>query len=293
MAQARGLEQEALSPLSPRASRTVVYVGGTAARERIWIQLDAWSDAPPLALAMWAIVESLTSDRVSRLKQPLLGRSRLAIASPTRPSNSELRGVVTPLDGGLGITGEVLDALRRFRPTMFVHVQDWTGLERDRGRGSSDAHEDAGDGGVLRQIESFVLDYDAHQRLEQPGALRSWLGRPTKLARALRDHPDSRIGAMTMAYFKRTLGRGMAMDWTEGRERPGIQTAVRIGPGRYIPRSAWRRMGAGSLAECALRELGTHGITAQLLGGTPTARAARALAVAEGALVCRLNLDAT
>jgi len=50
-------------------------------------------------------------------------------------------------------------------------------------------------------------------------------------------------------------------------------------------------MGAGNLAECALRELGAHGVTAQLLGGTPASRATRALAVAEGALVSRLNLE--
>ena len=266
-----------------------MYLGGAAARERIWIQFDATGDARAMALATWAIVESLTSERVSRLKQPVLGRSRLAVAGPSRAVGRGPSAGVPLLDGVLGTTADVLAAMRRFQPTMVVHVQDWTGVESGHPGDFGGGREDAGRGGVFRLIESFMLERDVHKRLDRPGALRMWLGRPSKLARAVTGQPDAQVGGLTMAYVQKAMG-GDA-DWPEDRGGRGAQVAIRLKPGRHIPRSAWRRMGAGNLAECALRELGAHGVTAQLLGGTPASRAARALAVAEGALVSRLNLE--
>ena len=179
------------------------------------MQFDATGDARAMALATWAIVESLTSERVSRLKQPVLGRSRLAVAGPSRAVGRGPSAGVPLLDGVLGTTADVLAAMRRFQPTMVVHVQDWTGVESGHPGDSGGGREDAGRGGVFRLIESFMLERDVHKRLERPGALRMWLGRPSKLARAVTGQPDAQVGGLTMAYVQKAMG-GSA-DWPEDR----------------------------------------------------------------------------
>ncbi|CAA9244041.1 MAG: hypothetical protein AVDCRST_MAG77-1687 [uncultured Chloroflexi bacterium] len=297
---ARGAEVQPLES-AVGAPGSVVYLGSVAARERIWLQFDAASDPTAVVAAAWAVVESVTSERVSRHRLPVVGRACLAVALPAQGRLARPEPVPY-LDGGLlGAQGSVLAAMRRFQPTWLVHFQDWSGtgtpsVQAVSLAGSSRTEVPAAGelGESMRVVESYLLDGDLHRRLDGGGRLRTWLGQPTAAARALGEAPDPRACAMTARYVERMGYRTPRS--LSGAERARVleeSAVIEVGPGRYIPRPAWRRLGGGNLAELALTELGAGGLTGQTLGGSVSRRAGQALALAEGAVVHRLNLDVT
>lgn len=281
--------------------RAIAYLGSAQARERIWIQLDSAGDDRAMAAAACAMVESLIGEGISRLRQPVLGRSRIAIVLPTgQPATLKARvadadGSASPsvlsrshwappaLDmGALGMPSGLVDALRTFQPTLLVHVQDWDALAPP---GPASRLPAQIQGVTLRTVESFPIEYELHAALDQGGTLRRRFGRRSRLALRLEDIPEARMGARAWRDLEATYSV----------QRPRADVAapgtLQIEPGRLAPRGAWRRLGGGNLAEMALRDLGTHGVTGQVWGGTAAARATVALALTETMIVYRMNLD--
>jgi hypothetical protein len=298
---ANGLSREVM--LTPAGERTMYQLGSPGARDRIWIQCDAASDRAAAGAVAWALLESLTSDRVSQYRHIVLGRCLFAIITAAEADGPNLRALDVPvLDAGtLGATPDVMQRMRHFVPTLVIHIQDWTSEEpRVPSRGSwwgasnVDALEAAQNTSQvlsgLRQVESYFISPDLYRRMVVPGALRPRFGRPTPVARALADHPDGRLGTLARRYMGRmgftVLDRGKVPDTA------ATQSAVRVAPGRYVPRPEWRRLGGGNLAELALTRFGCVGLSVQLLHGPAAERVGRALALAEGAIIHRLGLEA-
>lgn len=287
---------------TPTDERAIFYVGTPGARERIWLQCDALVDGPAQAGAVWAMLESLSGKEVSQHRHLVLGRSYLAVVGPR---TSGIRGAVPvadvpPLDAGaMGASPDILQRMRRFKPTLVVHVQDWTA------DGSSEHPLGAGrpagtippegslrmEGAPFRQIESYLLSPESHARLVEPGGFRFSFGRPSSATRMLESHPEARMAARAHRYVAR-MGFARPAAARRGESAVGaLDSVVEIGRGRYIPRPEWRLLGGGNLAELALATLGSMGLTAQLLGGSPAERAGRTMAFMEGAILNRMNLD--
>ena len=66
---------------------------------------------------------------------------------------------------------------------------------------------------------------------------------------------------------------------------------VRLAVGRYAPRLEWRRLGGTSLGELSLARHGAPALCGQVFDGHAVDRAGAALALAEAAVLCRLNLE--
>jgi hypothetical protein len=288
-------------PAHTGADGVAVHLGSETARERFWLQFDGVGDATAAAAAAWAVVESLLSDRVSRYRLPVLSRSRLAVVLP--PPGLPTHAAEAPyLDAGVvGAQTGVLPALRRFQPTWVVHVQDWSGrgaagvepeevgLAVAAGRGEAEGRTSES---WMRVVESYLLPEGLHRDLERQRSPRTWLRRPTHAARALGEAPDARICAGAVRYAARMGYDAVRPLGRAGRDHMLSEAAViEVGPGRFIPRLAWRRLGGGNLVELALAELGAGGLTGQLAGGAASRRVGRALALTEGAIVHRLNLE--
>ena len=146
-------------------------------------------------------------------------------------------------------------------------------------------------------MESFYLTPDLLRRLaavEEGGArLRTWLGRPTALARELAAHPDARTGARARRHVARQGYRlfEAPSERLAARHDPSWKALLRLGPGRYVPRLEWRRLGAASVGEIALSRCGALALCGQTFEGPPAERAGAAVALAEGAVIARLGLD--
>lgn len=293
--------------------RPVFYLGSEEGRERIWLQCDTAADGRALAVAAAAILRSLTGEGLSRYRPLLMGRARIAVLPPwpvgigsgaddTTPARAgsprSLRGVPPLLDtSALSQWPGLLAAMDGFAPTLVIHVQDWGGEAGEwTGTGSGEAGNEAPvalAGAGLRLVESFFLAPELHQRLGEGGARRTWLGRPTPLARALAGHPDARTGADVRRHVTR-MGYRVFDTPTEKpmiENDPTWPAALRLAPGRYIPRLEWRRLGATSLGEVALDRYGALGLCGQTFDNPATERAGAALAMAEAALIYRLGLS--
>jgi hypothetical protein len=250
------------------------------ARERIWLQSDAaWSPAAAATVA-WAALESLASDRASPYRQLVAGRAAFVVIGPAAyPVDREPHDRIPLLDcGALGGTQPILEAMVSFRPTLVIHLQDWT----------APTHASPLQ---IRAIESFLLDSDLHQRLDAEPRQR--LGRPTASTRALAAHPDARLGQAVARALARagTPLSDLSGDAQEAvRHEPFAAGAIRLAEGRYAPAREWRQIGAGSLCEIALRECGATGFAFQLSGGPTQVRAGAALAAAEAVVLGHLGL---
>jgi hypothetical protein len=208
--------------------------------------------------------------------------------------------VETPplLDAGeLGASAGVLAALDRFAPTMVVHFQDWStvagrveGPAQTQPAGGPSRSPLAGAG--MRLVESFHLEPALHRRLAANRSRRTWLGRPTPEARALAVHPDAHIGALARRYVAR-MGYPTFGARAEARAAgdASAAAAVRLATGRFAPRLEWRRLGGMSLGELSLARHGSPALCGQVFGGHTVDRAGAALALAEAAVLFRLNLE--
>jgi hypothetical protein len=283
----------------PGADRTVCYLGSDAARERIWFQLDAAAAPQAAAFAAWGAVESLSGARVGRYRHLVLGRSYLAVVGPTPvPTRPQGWGDTPPLfdAGELGASAGVLAALDRFAPTLVVHVQDWTAAGPAGWRAGSAAGSPApgasGASAGMRLVESFPLDPALHRRLSADRRRRTWLGRPTAEARALAAHPDARLGALVRRYVSQ-MGYQIFGTRDEARTASdaGRGAAIRLAVGRYAPRLEWRRLGGATLGELCLSRHGAVALCGQVFDSHPVDRAGAALALAEAAVLFRLNLE--
>ncbi len=255
---------------------TIAFVGNEAARERIWLQFDAALDDAAMTLSSWAAVESLVAERVTRYKQTVVGRAHVAVVlSGLAPAFAPI-GPVPYLDAGaLGAQPALMTELERFGPSLVVHVQDWS------------AAANALDG--VRLIESFAIDPDVHGELPLHGRGGRW-SRSRRAYRSVSEGPDWRVGERTAAHVRR-MGFTTA-GALRGAERDRLGPALHeLAPGRFAPALPWRRLGGGNLGELALAATGAHGITGQMSGGGTVERAGVALALAEGAIVSRLNLE--
>ena len=230
-----------------------------------------------MALVAWAAVESLVAERVTRYKQPVMGRSHLAVVLPAPVLLHEPVDTVPYLDAGaLGTQPALIAALQRFGPSLLVHVQDWSGVAPSLGG--------------VRFIESFGIESETYADLPLFGRGRRW-SRARRAHRAVAEGPDWQIGARTADHVRR-MGFG-TLPALRGAERERAAPAVHeLAPGRFVPAAPWRRLGGGNLAELALATTGAHGVTGQVAGGATVERAGAALALAEGAIINRLNLAA-
>ncbi|HEU5315275.1 MAG TPA: hypothetical protein VFX49_04155 [Chloroflexota bacterium] len=261
----------------PSGEATIAFAGSESPRERIWVQIDAATDDTAAVLAAWAMVESLLSDRASRHRASVTGRSLVAVVLAPPPLLLEPRGGMPYLDGGtMGAHVPLLRAVRSFAPTLVVHAQDWTGAVEPRPG--------------VRLVESFRIDPSVHAALPPYGHGGRWSAQRRAHARLV-DSPDWQWGAR-VASLSRRLGVPLHAA-LRGAERERAATVVHeLAPGRFTPVHAVRRLGGGNLAELALAETGAHGVTVQMAGGTTGQRASHAMAVAEAAIVHRLNLAA-
>ncbi len=317
--QAPGGSVEPATGWGARAGRPIYFLGSEGSRERVWLQCDAAVEGQAMTGVAATVLRSLTGDALSRYRPLLLARARIAVVPPPMgdaPGGSSLSGAagalrpwgpgatatgagVPPLldAATLGLSPGLVTALDAFAPTLVVHLQDWGGgagegkAWRAGTRGSRDAAGLAGAG--LRQVESFYMAPELHERLGAGGARRTWLGRPTALARALAAHPDAGTGAHVRRHVVQMGFRAFDSSWERRvmREDPSWPAVVRLAVGRYVPRLEWRRLGAGSLGEIALQRYGALGICGQTFDSPPGERAGAALALAEGALIYRLGLE--
>ena len=270
--------------------RLVVQIGPEAARERVWIQCDAWRTPATAAAVAWAIVQAFGGSEPSRYRQLALTRARFAVVGPCAALRAGA-GAVPLLDGGvLGASTAVLAAMDRFGPTLVVHLQDGgdeTGAVGAGGQGGQGTVEGA-QGRRLRLVESFHIDPELHRELAT-GARRRW-GRPTPAARALAAHPEARLGQQVHRHAQR-MGARFEEVATPGTGRQPPEGALRLAPARYAVRAEWRLLGAANLCELALARYGAAGICAQASVGALAERAHALLAVAEGAILHRLGLE--
>jgi hypothetical protein len=245
----------------------------------------------------------LTSDDPNRYRPLLMGRARIAVVPPAPPSGWAGGAAGARLfDGGaLGAGGALLRAMAAFTPNLVVHLQDFSGLAPE-GVGGTEGASGAGGsagglaGAGLRMVESFHLAPDLHRRLGAGGeggeGRRTWLGRPSALAKELTAHPDARIGGRVQRHV---FGKGYRV-FAAGAEQmvqaedPSWPAAIRLAPGRYVPRLEWRRLGAASLGEIALARFGALAVCGQTFPNPPAERAGAAVALAEAAVLHRLNL---
>ncbi len=272
------------------APRQVVELGTAEARERAWIQCDAAGEPGLLQLVAQAIVAGLAGDGPSRHRHLVQARMAIAVVPPASvPGRPAPAAEVPPLfdAGALGSTAPLLEAMDRFLPTIVLHLQDWPEVPA--------LAADAAQGAGLRLVESFHLDAALHERIDGGLRARTPLGRRTAEAQALAEHPDARIGLVARRYV---ITEGYRVFDEAGptarallQADPSAAAAIRIAPGRYVPRLPWRRLGGASLGELALARYGATAITAQSLGGAPEERAGQLLALVEGALVARLGIE--
>lgn len=261
----------------PGTSRLAYRLGSATGREHAWIVCDG--DPVGGARVAWSIVEALAGSRLSRFRQLVLGRAQVTVVLPDPESLHRGPGPLAVLDSLPPATDAgVLQAFAEGPPTLLSHVHD-DGVPRSRGAPASG-----------RVVESFPIGADLHRALgEGHLARRRWYGRATPLSRILDAHPDARIGAAAASACTRS---GYALrDAPAGSREPAAAGTIRIGPGRYLPSFAWRRLGATCLTEVALARFGAQGFAIQAFDGTASGRAGVALAVAEGALLARLDLD--
>jgi hypothetical protein len=274
--------------------RPVFYLGAGGERDRVWLQTDAAAHGQAMAAATATMLASLVGGTPNRYRPLLLGRARLAIGAPAArdgwtPALAAAPPAPPVLDAGaLGLTPDLLRAMDAFKPTLVVHLQDWAGEE-----GSPTGLAGAG----LRVVESFHLAPELHRRLDGIGEggerLRTWLGRPSALARDLAAHPDARTGARARQHVAR-LGHGVFAVGAEAQARrgdPSWPAVSRLAPGRYVPRLEWRRLGAASLGELALSRYGALALCGQLFDQPVAERAGAAIALAEAAILYRLGLE--
>jgi hypothetical protein len=283
--------------------RTIHYLGAGGGRDRIWIQCDAAGDGGAMTAAAATVLASLTSDDPNRYRPLLMGRARIAVVPPGPPAGTA-GGPAGPrlFDGGaLGASGALLRAMAAFTPNLVVHLQDFSGLGADGMDGMDGASGAEGlgwrlGGAGLRMVESFHLAPDLHRRLGAGGeggeGRRTWLGRPSALARELAAHPDARVGGRVQRHV---LVQGYRVFATGAEqmvqaEDPSWPAAIRLAPGRYVPRLEWRRLGAASLGEMALARFGALAVCGQTFPNPPAERAGAAVALAEAAVLHRLNL---
>ena len=203
----------------------------------------------------------------------MVGRGRLAVVFPNGGPGPRYAADVPFLDAGaLGAQPPLLDVMRRFAPSLMVHVQDWT----------TDHSAPLG----VRFVESFQLDPDVHRALPRSGRGGRFSGERRAFQQAA-SGPDWLVGARAIDDLRR---RGHVLrDFT----RPSgvtADTVHAIAPNRYVPALAYRRMGGGNAAELALMSCGAHGVTVQLQGGDVLARVSLALAAAEAVIVHRMGL---
>ena len=277
------MEREVLDHASPLSGERSLYrLGSAGAREHIWIQADAVASPGALALGTWAILDSLLGSRVNQHRHLVLGRAEIAVLSPPAVERA-VDGHPPLLDGGqLGAEGGVLAAMRRFMPTLIVHLQDWSP--------PSTATETATGAANLRMVESFFLEPRLHARLAAHPPKRTWLRRPSKTAQLFSAHPDARLGRYAQRYVRRQAHANTEGD--VGAEAGQVASTIRVDTGRYIAGPEWRAIGGGSLCELALHEFGALGICGQVFGGGAHDRARTALALAEAVVLHRLGLSA-
>ncbi|HEX2034523.1 MAG TPA: hypothetical protein VHS99_10090 [Chloroflexota bacterium] len=294
--------------------RPVFALGNPEARARIWIQCDAAGSPNVLAFVAAGIMEALAGGAPNRYRQLLLGRTRVAVVPPVPPAvasggvgegtggwpadGDRLAEVPPVLDAGwLGVSPGLTAAMDAFGPTLVIHLQDWTGWG-SAGRsdaslgGSVDGAGGALAGAGLRLVESFYVDPDLHRALGEERARRTWLGRPTALARALAEHPDGRVGAFAGRHVARLGYRlfDLTLERRVAQHDPSWPAVVRLAPSRYLPRWEWRRLGAASLGEIALARYGALALCGQLFDNPAAERAGQALAFAEAVAINRLGL---
>jgi hypothetical protein len=255
-------------------------LGNEGARDHAWVICDG--DEIGAARIAWSVVEALGGTRPSRFRQLLTGRARISVVLPDPvPVSTTVRGAPSIINAlAPALETGVLHTFDNDPPTIVLHLQDWGGSP-SRGVPASG-----------RMIESFTIGADLHRALGE-GSLRrrTWFGRQTVTARTLADHPDARIGAVAAAASTRA---GFALrDAPASMRRHDAAGAIRIAPGRFLPTFTYRRHGASSLAEIALARYGAYGLTIQAFDGTTSARTGIALAIAGGALLARLGLEAT
>ena len=257
-------------------TRRIAYAGSETPRERVWLQVDSWTDDVVAAIVAWAALESLSAERPARYRVPVVGRARVAVAYHEDALSGAAPSVVPLLDAGaLGAQPPLLDALRRFAPSLVVHVQDW----------SAARHAPLG----ARLVESFWIDPNVHVSLPARGAGRRF-SRERRAFRTAAAGPDWALGARTPEYVRR-LGLPFPELASAGElEPPDGHAAHAVAPGRYVPTLPYRRLGGGNLGELALALCGAPAITLQMRGGSAPERASLALAVAEAAIVQRMGL---
>ena len=275
--QSGAVEPFAVAGTSPGVARLAYRLGGAAARDHAWVVCDG--DPVGAARVAWSVIDALGGTRPSRFRQLLVGRARVSVVLPD-PATT-LRGAPTVLDAlPPAVEAGVLTAFEHDPPTMVLHLQDW---------GGSSGRDVPASG---RVVESFTIGADLHRALgDGQMRRRTWYGRQTRVARAMADHPDARIGVLAAAACKR---EGYTLrDAPVSARRREAHGAIRLGPGRFVPTFTYRRIGAASLAEVALSRYGAHGVTVQAFDGTSAGRSGTALSVAEGALLARLGLEAT
>ena len=281
----------------PAGERPVYLVGNSEGRDRIWLQCDAAGSGQAMAAVAAVLMDSLTSDVPNRYRPLLLGRAQIAVVPPVLPPGAppgapSAGGPAPALDAGaVPGGGPLLRAMEGFRPSLVVHLQDLT--PAPDGAGGQGPLAGAG----LRLLESFYLAPELLRRLaavEDGGARRrTWLGRPTALARELAAHPDARTGARARRHVERQGYRlfEAPAERLAARHDPSWKALLRLAPGRYVPRLEWRRLGAASVGELALSRCGALALCGQAFDNPPAERAGAAVALAEGAVIARLGLD--
>jgi hypothetical protein len=178
-----------------------------------------------------------------------------------------------------------------FTPTLVVHLQDWAGTG-----GAAEDSAPALAGAGLRMVESFHLDAELHRRLGAVGeggeGWRTWLGRPSALAREVAAHPDARVGGRARDHVVRQGYRAFdaGAEAMVQASDPSWPATVRLATGRYVPRLEWRRLGGASLGEIALARYGALALCGQTFQNPPAERAGAAVALAEAAVLHRLGL---
>ncbi|MGH2370146.1 MAG: hypothetical protein ACRDI2_18380, partial [Chloroflexota bacterium] len=139
----------------------------------------------------------------------------------------------------------------------------------------------------------YYLPPDLHRAVGEGRAHRTWLGRPTALARALAAHPEARVGSRARTHVARMGYRLFESAWERraARTDPSWVAVARVAPGRFVPRPEWRRLGAASLGEIALDRYGALAICGQAFDNPVEERVGEALALAEGAIIHGLGLE--
>jgi hypothetical protein len=283
---------------APAGERVVYLVGNSEGRDRIWLQCDAAGSGQAMATVAAVLMDSLTSDVPNRYRPLLLGRAQIAVVPPAPAGAPSAPEVWPALDAGaVPGGGPLLRAMEGFYPSLVVHLQDLSPALTGVGPGGQGPGPSPLAGAGLRLLESFYLAPDLLRRLgavEDGGArLRTWLGRPTPLARELAGHPDARTGARARRHVERQgyrLFEG-ASERLAARHDPSWKALLRLAPGRYVPRLEWRRLGAASVGELALSRCGALALCGQTFDSPPAERAGAAVALAEGAVIARLGLD--